>query len=124
MVRSVNDVDIKLRIAVAGLVLLGISSSLLGVLVGWALRGREVRELETKIEVLRESLAKAWGKKVTRIRARENKPLNERLECGARYFGDDELARWMKCSRPKGHYESDKDGTRHGYAGVFWGEGK
>lgn len=62
------------RIFVAGLVLLAVCSSLLGVLTGWWLRGREVKELQAKVSYLRGELTKAWAKRaqVQRDRAGEN----------------------------------------------------
>jgi hypothetical protein len=46
--------ELGTRIFIAGITLLAVCSSLIGVITGWWLRGREVRELKTKLEHIRE----------------------------------------------------------------------
>lgn len=104
------------RVFIVGLVLMSVCASLLGVVMGWKLREREVKVLKRRVAVLRLQL----GKK----RAREIERSDGYEECGDQYVGSDkedlkeDLSGW-RCSRPKGHYPE----TKHGYAGVFWGEG-
>lgn len=118
--------DIWVRGFIAGLVLLGVCSSLLGVLVGWKLREREVKVLKRTVAIQRLQLSKRPMTGVMPIGRRVGKTiLDEPLyeECGAK--PPDEADRWMKCSKPKGHDLKANGGpTQHGYAGVFWGEGK
>jgi hypothetical protein len=107
--------DTPVRIFIAGITLLAVCSSLLGVLTGWWLRGREVQVLRDGVRYFKGELN----------RYSEQRGVEYKLadECGVRYFGprrDDNG--WMKCQRRPGHYT--EEGTKHGYAGVFWGEGK
>lgn len=53
------------RVALAGITLLAVCSSLLGVLLGWKLRGEEIRRLKNKIAYLQEELRHAWARKAS-----------------------------------------------------------
>lgn len=119
------------RIFAAGIALLACCSGLLGVCLGWWLRGREVQELRTKLEHVREDLkgqarlqaarggVMLQGQRIDQaLRGKWQEP-----ECRVRYFGPNrEENGWMLCQRTAGHYT--KEGTKHGYGGIFWGEGK
>lgn len=54
-----------LRGAIVGLVVLVVCSSLLGVMLGWWLRGQEVRRLQGKLQYTRDQLTRAWAKRAT-----------------------------------------------------------
>lgn len=60
--------EAPIRIFIAGITLLAVCSSLLGVLVGWWLRGREVKELQAKVDWLR----KLSGRQQQHRRSGEN----------------------------------------------------
>lgn len=120
------------RIFIAGITLLAVCSSLLGVLLGWWLRGREVKELAEKLTEVRAELTRCWAKRAHVVmggaamalrRSDRGDVAGDKGECGARNYAGGENERWMLCSRPKGHHLGP-NGTKHGYAGVFWGEGK
>lgn len=128
---GVGMVSTEVGVVFAVVAVSGAAAAFAGVLLGWWMRGREVYELHRKNEYLQLQLTQAWARKATVRKAAGNGGEIQSLqhgdtskECGARYIGSNDGLRWMKCSRPAGHYESEKGGTRHGYAGVFWGEGK
>lgn len=124
----------ELRILIAGLVLLGLCSGLLGVVLGWWLRGEEVRRLKNKVSYLQEQLREAWSKKATRMgvgtaRERVGKGEIRKIDidllgargelCGEPWPEHPEYT----CIKPRGHDEDDGSttpGTKHGYAGMFW----
>jgi hypothetical protein len=55
------------RVAVVAIALMAGCSALLGVLLGWYLRGFEVKRLRWKVAYLQGELRKCWSKKVYRV---------------------------------------------------------
>lgn len=120
------------RVAVVAICMMAVCSGLLGVILGWWLRGREVERLRLKVEYLRLELTKAWASKASVVRTAvamtgmkttgsppDTREDRGRGECGAHYDGPLREHRWMRCSKPKGHDRNPKT-SMHGYAGVFW----
>lgn len=69
--------EAPIRIFIAGITLLAVCSSLLGVLVGWWLRGREVKELQAEVNYLQGELRKCWAKKTRFIIPHEDRRSGE-----------------------------------------------
>lgn len=145
----VNDammVGDDLRILIAGLTLMSCCSALLGVLLGWKLRGREASRLVWKIGYLQEQLREAWTKN-NRVVTRGGRGWGKTAtEVSLAYYGDQPHVHIfsamtgqcmycslkqcnakhpnrpsMRCTKPPGHYNAeDNAASNHGYAGIFW----
>jgi hypothetical protein len=107
--------DNGLRILIAGIALMSCCSGLLGVLLGWKMRDREVRELKRRVRYYRGQLQKV---------GEVGEVGEERTQCGAVHPQGGKLI----CTRPRGHYRPTTSPhgyagvLPHGYAGVFWEE--